>query len=47
MKLTKEIDTLLEGEPDDIGRLQAIDEQLKNKVTVLQKLDEDTYFNTL
>jgi len=39
--LTKEINTLLEGEPKDIGRLQVINEQLKNKLTVFQKLDDD------
>jgi len=40
-KLMKEIDRLLVGEPKDIGRLQVIYEQLKNKLTVLQKLDDD------
>lgn len=40
-KLTREIDTLLAGETRDIGRLQVINEQLKNKLTVLRKLDDD------
>ena len=40
-KLTRELDTLLVGEPRDIGRLQVINEQLKNKLSVLQKFDAD------
>ena len=41
MKLTKELDVLFEGEPKYIGRLQVINEQLKNKLSVLQKLDDE------
>ena len=40
-KLTRELDTLLVGEPRDIGRLQVINEQLENKLSVLQKFDAD------
>ena len=32
---------LLVGEPRDIGRLQVINEQFKNKLSVLQKFDAD------
>jgi len=41
MKLTKELDMLLEGELKETGRLQVINEQLKNKLSVLQKLDDE------
>lgn len=42
MKLTKELDVLLMGEPgDNVGRLHVIHEQLRNKLTVLQKLGDD------
>ena len=40
-KLTRELDTLLVGEPRDIGRSQVINEQLKNKLSLLQKFDSN------